>query len=595
MKKILNIYGQLMKMFLHERKRLIFMCLGTAVIMGMGNALAVYANSEVFNKGMDVARGDLDFSIYTKYLLFFIICAIIPQIGNIVMEACIVPDCKLFYRTVYKGKMLKKLEKLEYWHFENEHSVEIMDKAYGRAEEAAMHLFPSYIFTAITSFICIAGIFVQLAHAAWWLPFSLLLPYVVETYYIYKRNFDIYREMEGYWNQERKYGLLGDLLKEKDSVRENRLNQSSNYLIGTYRRRLHTRNREYERFYFLYLRKITGSKIISKAAQIINAIFLLILFCYGRIDIGQLIAFTMAIFTSLWMGMDGVAEVIKWSGHHINSYDYYDKYFKLSEDREGTIQNVPGTIWIEFRHVSFRYPGTDKNVLNDISFVINHGEKVSIVGENGEGKTTIIKLLLGLYQPDSGEILVSGRILNEYSNKARRKMFGTIFQDFNRYALSLRENVGVGMVEDIDNFPEIKSAMEKAKVDEFVEKLPEKENTMLTRFFTDGIELSGGQWQRIAIARAFMGNRPVLILDEPTSQLDPMAESRLYSEFMEMSKNKTAILITHRLGATMITDRILVISQGCVAQSGTHESLLAQGGIYADMFNCQKQWYKNEE
>ena len=136
------------------------------------------------------------------------------------------------------------------------------------------------------------------------------------------------------------------------------------------------------------------------------------------------------------------------------------------------------------------------------------------------------------------------------------------------------------------------AAIKKAKVDEFLNRLPKGEETILTRNFTGGVDLSGGEWQRIAIARALIGDKPILILDEPTSQLDPMAESKLYSEFMEMSKDKTAVFITHRLGSTMITDRILVISQGRIVEEGTHQELIKKDGIYANMFNSQKQWYK---
>lgn len=206
----------------------------------------------------------------------------------------------------------------------------------------------------------------------------------------------------------------------------------------------------------------------------------------------------------------------------------------------------------------------------------------------------MVKLLLGLFEPDSGRILIGGKPLQAYAREAREKIFGTVFQDFTRYSISLRENVGIGDVEQLSDREAVREAMQKGNVLPFLERLPEGEDTMLNRDFEGGVDLSGGQWQRIALARALMGDRPVLILDEPTSQLDPMAESELYSEFAKLAENKTSLFITHRLGSTRITDRILVISKGRVVDTGTHEELLERGGIYADMWKAQKQWYQKK-
>jgi ATP-binding cassette subfamily B protein len=225
-----------------------------------------------------------------------------------------------------------------------------------------------------------------------------------------------------------------------------------------------------------------------------------------------------------------------------------------------------------------------------LSFVVREGEKISVVGENGEGKSTVVKLLLGLFLPDSGEILINGKSLFAYSDKARSCIFGTVFQDFVRYSISAKENVELGNI-DAASAETFSEAIKKAQADEFIVGLSNGADTLLGRDFDGGVDLSGGQWQRIAIARAFMGDKPVLILDEPTSQLDPIAESKLYGEFAEMAAGKTAIFITHRLASTMITDRIFVISDGKITENGTHTELMQQGGLYADMFEAQKQWY----
>ena len=207
----------------------------------------------------------------------------------------------------------------------------------------------------------------------------------------------------------------------------------------------------------------------------------------------------------------------------------------------------------------------------------------------------MIKLLLGLFTPDKGQILVGGRDLADFPLSLRTKIFAPVFQDFSRYSITIRENIGVGDIDHLDHEDKIKAAAKKGKADLFAEKLEKKYDTRLGRDFRDGVDLSGGQWQRIAISRAFMGNKPILLLDEPTSQLDPMAEADLYQEFAHMAENKTALFITHRLGSTMITDKILVIQDGRIAEAGSHQELTAIDGIYSRMFQAQKQWYQLSE
>lgn len=188
---------------------------------------------------------------------------------------------------------------------------------------------------------------------------------------------------------------------------------------------------------------------------------------------------------------------------------------------------------------------------------------------------------------------MGGRNLASYPLSVRTKMFAPVFQDFSRYSITIGENIGVGDVEEMENREKVRAAAGKGKADEFAEKLAEGYDTLLGRDFEGGTDISGGQWQRIAISRAFMGDRPILLLDEPTSQLDPMAEADLYHEFAGMVENKTALFITHRLASTMITDRIFVIRDGKVAEEGTHEALMAAEGIYARMFQSQRQWYRH--
>lgn len=596
MQRIFKGYKELLCIIYSERPFIVISCIVVAFLSGSLNPLYVWVNGQVLNLGMNVAAGKMAFTSYIPYLALFVVCALLPQAFSMFIWTYIDPCSQLILHTAYKGRMLQKLKKMRYEHLESEKSMEIIDKAYSWAEESAMHLFPKYMYNGITSIVSVAGILYLFGSVRWWLPITLIVPFAVEKYLSFINHFNIYEEMDTYWSMERQYNILSKLLKSRENVKENRLFQSSDFLIDTYKTRLSKRNREFEKFYFMNLKKILAGQNISKIAQIGNALLLLLIYFRGGINIGQLIALTMAIFTSLEDSLMNFSFIFNSIGIHIKSFEYYDKYFDLSEDSYGNVDKMPVDTSIEFDDVCFTYPGTDKHVLNHMSFTVKSGEKISIVGENGKGKTTMIKLLLGLFQPDSGQIRIGGRPITDYSQAVREKLFGPVFQDFVKYSISLSENIGIGDIKNVNDMSEIKAAMKKAKVDSFAKKLPKGCDTLLNRDFDGGVDLSGGQWQRIAIARAFMGDKPILILDEPTSQLDPMAESEIYSEFAEISAGKTSIFITHRLGSTMITDRILVIDNGRVVQSGSHDELMSQGGLYADMFNSQKQWYiKNRE
>jgi len=369
---------------------------------------------------------------------------------------------------------------------------------------------------------------------------------------------------------------------------------NADYMIDTYEKRLNERNRDYERYFFKNLRKLLFGGNIAKIAAIGNVIILLILFLNGQITVGLFIAISGLIFGRVYGTLGGCVAIFKWGPYHINTYEFYDKFFKLSDEPEGVEFELPKSFDIEFKDVWFKYPGTDKDILKGLSFTVKSGEKASIVGENGEGKSTMIKLLLGLFAPDKGEIRVGGKKLDDYPLHIRTKIFGPVFQDFARYSITIKENIGIGNIDEADNEEKIIEAAQKGRADAFAAGFEQQYDTLLGRDFDGGVDISGGQWQRIALSRAFMGDKPILLLDEPTSQLDPMAEAELYNEFAEMAANKTALFITHRLGSTMITDQIFVISEGRIKEAGTHDALMKADGIYAGMFNAQKQWYQSD-
>ncbi|MBL8093516.1 MAG: ABC transporter ATP-binding protein [Anaerolineales bacterium] len=247
---------------------------------------------------------------------------------------------------------------------------------------------------------------------------------------------------------------------------------------------------------------------------------------------------------------------------------------------------------IEFRDVSFRYEGHTQDVLRNVSFHLRPGEKVALVGPNGAGKTTLIKLLTRLYDPTGGQILLDGIDLRDYDLLQLRQKIGVIFQDFVRYHLPASENVGFGQVEALADLERIMAAARKSGADDVIRPLPDGYATVLGRWFSGGRDLSGGQWQKIALGRAFMRDCELIVLDEPTAALDAENELRVFEQFRALTEERMAVLISHRFSTVRMADRIFVIEDGTITESGSHQTLLAQGGTYARLFTLQAESYK---
>ena len=278
---------------------------------------------------------------------------------------------------------------------------------------------------------------------------------------------------------------------------------------------------------------------------------------------------------------------------------YLKDLFEFFE-MEPSIRSLPGALpaprpirgGFEFRNVGFAYPGSSTMVVENINFRLEAQEKIALIGENGTGKTTLVKLLARLYDPTAGQILLDGVDLREYDVEDLRKEIGVIFQDYMRYELLAKENIGFGKIEDLADHARIELAAQKSMAFQVIGKLPNGYDQMIGRRFEGGVDLSGGEWQKFALARAYMRDAQLLILDETTATLDARAEYEVFRRFAELTKGRMAVLISHRFSTVRMADRILVLQNGRIREQGTHKHLVALGGQYAELFELQAAGYR---
>ncbi|MEH2227773.1 ABC transporter ATP-binding protein [Nostoc sp.] len=394
--------------------------------------------------------------------------------------------------------------------------------------------------------------------------------------------------------ETRQQHYLENLLAREDFVTEVKLYQLGEMLLGRYRNlfeQLYGEDRDLtlRRGLWGYLLGLvsTGAFYLAYAWIVLETVL-------GKISLGDMTMYLtvfrqgQSTFSNALTSIGGMYEDNLYLS---NLYDFLEEEVPKSWGK-ATIGLNPQD-GIRFENVSFTYPGSSKPALRNISLHLKPREKLAIVGENGSGKTTLIKLLTRLYTPDSGRIFLDGLDLEEWDVDVLRRRVGVIFQNFVRYQFTVGENIGVGDVEHLENKIQWKTAAEKGMAQSFIDQLPQSFQTQLGRWFKGGQELSGGQWQKIALSRAFMRSQAdILVLDEPTSAIDAQAEFEIFNHFRAITQNQMVLLISHRFSTVRMADKILVIENGEVIEQGTHEELLQLGGRYAKLFLLQAAGYQ---
>lgn len=394
--------------------------------------------------------------------------------------------------------------------------------------------------------------------------------------------------------ETRQQNYLENLLAREDFVTEVKLYQLGEMLLGRYRNlfeQLYGEDRDLtlRRGLWGYLLSLvsTGAFYLAYAWIVLETVL-------GKISLGDMTMYLtvfrqgQSTFSNALTSIGGMYEDNLYLS---NLYDFLEEEVPKSWGK-ATI-GLNSQDGIRFENVSFTYPGSSKPALRNISLHLKPREKLAIVGENGSGKTTLIKLLTRLYTPDSGRIFLDGLDLQEWDVDVLRRRIGVIFQNFVRYQFTVGENIGVGDVEHLENKTQWQTAAQKGMAQSFIDQLPQSFQTQLGRWFKGGQELSGGQWQKIALSRAFMRSQAdILVLDEPTSAIDAQAEFEIFNHFRAITQNQMVLLISHRFSTVRMADKILVIENGEVIEQGTHEELLKLGGRYAKLFLLQAAGYQ---
>ena len=455
-------------------------------------------------------------------------------------------------------------------------------------------------------FITCMGLLIYLATISYALPLALLaglIPgHLIERKYDQKR----YQLIQKHTPSQRRLDYLGDLMIRREAAAEIRLFGLENELQKRWQALFFAMRQERLRLAFARVRAIITGVIGDQIAYSLVLTGIVALIARGSLSVGSYVACMDAVVLfrdaalMLFNGIRTMEDDLHYLGDLL-------AYLKLEE--EGNVGAMPSCSpedtsaeckvqgdrvpEVRFEGVTFRYPGSDTPVLDRLNLTLHAGERVALVGENGAGKTTLAKLLLGLYLPEEGQITVNGRSLADLDIFAWRKMVGAVFQDYTRYQITARENIGFGNLHRLYDDAAIRAAADKSGASEVIAGLSQGYETVLGRLYDEsGHDLSMGQWQKLALARAYLRDAQVLVLDEPTAALDARAEVEVYRQFQDMSRGKSVLLISHRLGCAPLADRIVFLERGQITEEGSHQTLVQKGGRYADMFALQAAWYQ---
>ncbi len=505
---------------------------------------------------------------------------------------------ELVVRTV-KLEIMEKAKELDICAFDLPAFYEKLENANREAGMRPIQILSS-TFSMFSTVITLISFVSILATKLWWAALVVVavsVPSAIINFYYRRKHFQYMRRKS---KDRRQMNYYADVMVNKDLAKEVRMFGLADTFIGRYR---HTFDKYFSGIRALIMRENAWHVILTVIASVVNCGFFA-WFAYLVVT-GQDLIGDYSLYTGALTSIAGqVGALISVSATIYEGTLFIDNLTSFLKEEPRVVplleegESQPAKVahgqshTIVFEHVSFSYPGTDRRVIDDVSFTIRPGETLVLVGLNGAGKTTLLKLLTRLYDPTEGRILLDGKDIRSYEVSDLYRMFGIIFQDFGKYAVTVSENIAFGDVQKSPDAVEIAQAAREADAEDYISRLPDGFDTPLMRVFEEnGTELSIGQWQKLAIARAFYSTSDVLILDEPTASLDPMAEQEIFNQFDRLRADKTTIFVSHRLSSATVASKILVLEYGRLVEEGDHKTLMAKGGRYFELFTTQAKRY----
>jgi len=497
-------------------------------------------------------------------------------------------------RNTYQVELLKKRASLEYCHIEDSDTYDLIQRLTENSEKQVITMFNDTLSLA-TIIINVISIALVIFLSIWWAALVILVISIPLFKFSLQAGKATYQAKEDLSKQTRLIKYLLEVNTGRDTVDERALFGYSPQTIEKMSNQQQYTNVVRNKVYFKNYLSTGLSGLLVALVSTFIIVVLIQPVLNGMITVGLFISLitactnlTTTLTNELTYQMDNFAK-------HKAFLKDLTKFSRLEETKDALEKRSTATPTFEtlqFKNVSFKYPNTAKLILDNVNLTLEKGKNYAFVGENGAGKTTLIKLLTGLYTDYQGEILLNGKDIKSYSSSTLKAFFSIAYQDFARYPLTIKENLLFDNVKEKDD--SLAKALATLELDSLIQRHDKGLDTPLGKIKEDGIDLSGGQWQRLALARVMLNPAPFTILDEPTSALDPLSESRLYSQFEKMIAGKTSIFITHRLGSIKLADEIVVFKSGKVIEVGNHSKLMNKAGTYQKMYQSQLAWYQEE-
>lgn len=567
---------------------------GKTIIDALLPMIQIFVTAQFINSSLKVVGGHAGVS--SVYLPVAALAGIL--IYNAVIGALMrFVDWKrrILFRNRLIPEIVAKQANLEYRHIENAKTADLISRIMsGDGFDERIWDMYLQVLNILNFLIYVAGIIIGLFTQVWWVSITMLIAGIPLVYFATKAGHKSYEADKEVSVIDRRVNYLSGVMKDRNAVEERNIYGYTEELNARYLTAYENARKFRQKVTFANFIRMKSAGVFTIAYSAVAMIALLSPVVDGDVTIGMFIALMGSIFGLAQRLSWGVNEILEDLSRKREYFRDFTEFMALEDDSGASARPNKHMSFkeIEFRNVSFAYPGTDRLVLNDVSFRIEYGKHYSFVGTNGAGKTTITRLLTGLYTDYEGEILVDGTLLRDLSQSDIKGLTSVVYQDFARYDMTMYDNIAIGDLDNYDNRQKVESAVKSTGLYEVEKRLLSGLDTPLGKIMKSGADISGGEWQRIAMARAVMGSSPLIILDEPTAALDPLAESMVYRNFEKISRGTAAIFISHRLGSTKLADVIYVLSDGKIAECGSHEELMAADGMYRKMYETQADWYK---